>query len=131
MKKTGLALVLVLCCALVVGATGCGGTPPDDEEMIHYFQEHERQFMDLLDGYSADDLGKLGIVEGGPAIWSSNPEAQAFVTSYRRWVGGSWWKGYIYSEQPLTPLVNAIDEDVVGLVYRYLESGWYLFYRND
>jgi hypothetical protein len=130
--KSAVGLLLsLISSSLLLTAAGCGGTPPDDEEMIRYFHEHGCQFVELLDGYSAGDLQELGIVEGGPAIWSGYPDAQAFVTSYRRWMGESWWKGYVYSAQPLIPLVESIDEDAVGLVYRYLGNGWYLFYRNE
>ena len=108
--------------------------PPSDDEMIHYFQEHEQQFAQLLGAYQADLSleARIDELEMKSAFSLDledvhEPELREYlemreqlgVYSIEAGRGGGWelmtarhgllhgWaKGYLYSDLPPSPLVS-------------------------
>ena len=126
------------------------GEPPTDAVMLRYFQEHEREFAQLLEMYQTDpslderavDLESdsvsdprlkeyMDLMDRLGVDWTRPSEAGGvqFTTSSYGIVSSGWYKGYLYSDLSPSPLVSNISEAgyVDGLRYRRIEGSWYLF----
>jgi hypothetical protein len=100
-----------------------------DRAMIHYFDQHQAQFNALLDGYTQDELDALGLLDPAENSWFG--PGTYFDRFSKGWLGGSSDKGYIHSEEPLTPLVRDTDAATHELVFHEIGNYWYVFAYVD
>jgi hypothetical protein len=133
----GVSVVVVGLGVLFLFAVVSGGRGHrSDDEMVLYFKEHEQQFEELLQLYQADAileryLSLMRELNVEDLMRYSDSEV-LFTMSSRGFVGGGSSKGYTYSTEPPTPLVESTEETTVGpygVVYRHIEDGWYLTYQ--
>jgi hypothetical protein len=117
---------------------------PSDGQMIREFEKDRSKFEELLQMFQAGTYGndqasrvryedlarqlKVSIPE------SSGPEIFLLRSSVGLSVSGSS-KSFVYSEMPLSPLVDDTDdaawEEPVGQAYRRIEGNWYIEYDWD
>lgn len=98
---------------------------PSDEDMVRTFQANDAQFEGLLDGYTDADLKALGIERVEYSSFGDG--TTTFTVLSRGLVGTDDWKGYLYSDHPVSPLVIDTDDNE-GQTYHELGNGWYIFH---
>lgn len=148
----------------LIGAGGVIPDRHTDNVMIQNFWKHEAKFNQLVDMSNEDaGLGRIaptfirplssgaaeisqerwdeyralfkeldlrhGISRGGEGSIGLEYWATGMVT------GGSY-KGYVYSENELSPIINSLDKPSIPVksmvpIYRKIKDSWYLYYMWD
>jgi hypothetical protein len=141
-------------------SSGLFGSPPSDAQMIRNFQNHRTQYEQLLQMIQTDSgLERVGTLAGNspenPAtVGVDEARLQQYATTLKQLhvqslerggdshqflftthsyglVTSGTAKGYYYSEQAPSPLVQDTDKasGEEGKFYRRIEGNWYVWYE--
>jgi hypothetical protein len=148
-----LGIVGIVLLVVAFGSVFGPGSPRSDSAMIARFQEHRRDYQELLRIFQTHKLGVFSVDAGGGGGELSTAEAERYlqrmkelgVESVERFggqiqfttdsdglVSSGWIRGYLWASRPPSPLVGDTQKDATagsGQIYRHIEGDWYVTYE--